>query len=185
MSSTTQISLADSLRSKNTWLVLLVVSAFGLFGGLFSLLVPHEEATAPIWYVYLIMGIVAAITAFWLLRPSEGDGARLVALSFIAGFIGQPIVDVFQARFQAIVAKNDAAKATRLGAKSAELALDDNRRAQRLQEIISRLMKSNPGVVGTVPEEIAKPTQTLENHRKDLEAIAVQLNELRSKYPEP
>ena len=184
MSNDPNPSFATSLRNPDTWIVLFVVAFFGVLGGFLSMVLPRGPDGPP-WYAYLISGLVAALAMFLFLRPNEANGPRLLALSIVAGFIGQPIIDSVQARVQAVIAKRDAAQATSLGTKAAELAKDDNARAQRLQKMIDTLIKLNPKNSNNVPEEIAKPDQTLATHQQELEGIAAELQQLKSRYPNP
>jgi hypothetical protein len=94
--------------SLDTWIVLVVVMAFGMLGGWAHRLgAQGDDATTLVGHV--VLGAVAALGSLWVIAPS--DPVKLIALSVIAGYAGKAVMSSLQARVEAATAKEATKKA--------------------------------------------------------------------------
>ncbi len=75
-------NLVGEIKKWDTWVVLIVVSVFGMLGGLSHKLTSQPDDKTP-WYGYLVVGAVAALAVLFVFAPS--DPVKLIALSLAAG----------------------------------------------------------------------------------------------------
>jgi hypothetical protein len=102
--------LAQLLFTGDTWLVLLVVMAFGMIGGWAHRLgSPKDDETTLL--AYLVLGAVAALGSLWVIDPEKTHALKLIAFAVIAGYAGKAVMSSLQARVEAATAKEATKKA--------------------------------------------------------------------------
>jgi hypothetical protein len=142
METTNTMNIADlvgSIKDWDTWVVLLIVAAFGLLGGLaHKLTSPPEDKTSSLRY--MLVGIVASLAVLFVFTPS--DAVRLIALSLAAGYGGKAVLDALEARVKVALAKEETARAKKDGQKALEAGKEAVRHAQKLSQINKELEKA-------------------------------------------
>ena len=128
-------SLAAELMTLETWLVLGAVAAAGALGGLArKLTAPASEAAAS--KANAVVGGITAL-AMLMVMPSQLQLVSLLGLSIVSGFTGKSLLDALRARAEALVAKEQAEKAT----KAAEAA--DEKRKEAVKTGLDAIRKAN------------------------------------------
>lgn len=132
-------NLVVDIRSWDTWVVLIIVSIFGLLGGLaHKLTSPPEDKTS--WPGYLIVGAVASLAVLFVFAPA--DPVRLIALSLAAGYGGKAVLNALEARVKTALAEAETAKTKEEGKKAIEAGRQAVSHAQKLAQVNKELEKA-------------------------------------------
>jgi len=126
------VKLVGSIKSGDTWIVILSVAIAGIVGGLaHKLTSPPEDKTSLPGYV--VVGAVSALAVLFVFAPA--DAVRLVALSLAAGYGGKAILNALEARVVTALARAETARAKEEGAKAVEAGKEAVQHAQALLRI--------------------------------------------------
>ncbi len=175
------VKLVDSIFSFKTWIVLIIVSIFGLLGGLSHKLTAPSEDKTP-WWSYSVVGIVASLAILFVFAPS--DPVRLIALSLAAGYGGKAVLDALKARVEVAITKTELVTTKENGGKAVEVGTKLGSIAQKLQqankELENALIKatalSRDAVFKTLTVPLPADLQSF--LAKPPEATANELNQL-------
>lgn len=184
--------LMDSIRNRNTWIILIIVSIFGVLGSLtHKLISPPEGVTSLLGYI--IVGAAASIAALFVFVPS--DAIRLIALSIAVGYGGKAVLDASEARIQALIAKEETVKAKEESKKAVELGEEAIGYAQELMglmedkkpsEEISDKQIPKPWDRGykEQPEKWSRePSKSPKDLTDKLKTLSAELDSLRKSLP--
>jgi hypothetical protein len=176
--------LVGSIKSLDTWVVLIIVSIFGMLGGLAHKLTspPKNKTSLP---GYLVVGAVASLAVLFVFAPS--DPVRLIALSLAAGYGGKAVLDALEARVKTALAEAETDKAKEEGKKAVEAGKEAISHAQKLsrinKELEKSLMKATQQPRETILETLKAPLPT-DLHSfvtKSSEAVTDELKQLSNK----
>ena len=128
--------LVTSITNWSTWVILIVVSIFGMLGGLAHKLTspPDDKTSLP---GYMVVGAVASLAVLFIFVPS--DAVRLIALSLAAGYGGRAVLDALEARVKMALAQAETAKAKEGGRRAVETGKEAVSYAQQLCQINKEL----------------------------------------------
>jgi hypothetical protein len=175
-------NLAQSATSRATWVVAGVAMFWGGVGGFAHSLLPTSKgALALPWYAQLIIGAAAAVAALWLILPDIG--ARLFAVSVVAGWMGPMLLDDVATRISKAVADRDVTFAAEEGAKAADLGAELAAGAARLKKALENVAIENPTAKKAL-KEFVQPATDFKAQQKELEDISKRLKQLKQKYAE-
>lgn len=138
----TKINIADlvsHIKNWETWEVLIIVSIFGMLGGLAHKLTSPSEDKTPLWG-YIVVGAVASLAVLFIFVPQ--DVVRLIALSVAAGYGGKAVLDALEARVKTALAMAETDKAKEEGKKAVEVGKEAVSHAQKLSQINKELEKA-------------------------------------------
>jgi len=148
------INIADligDLKNWDTWVILIIVSIFGMLGGLaHKLTSPTDDRTSLPGY--LIAGLVASLAVLFVFVPS--DPVRLIALSLSAGYGGKAVLNALEARVKTALAEAETAKTKEEGKKAVEAGKQAVNQAQKLAAVNKELEK-------TLMEITKRPRETV------------------------
>lgn len=184
------VKLIDSIYSLKTWIVLIIVSIFGILGGLSHKLTSSPDDKTSLWG-YIVVGAVASIAVLFVSQPA--DAVRLIALSVAAGYGGRAVLDALEARVKVAITKTELVTTKENGGKAVEVGTKLGSVAQKLQqankELENALIKatalSRDAVFKTVPltadlqSFLAKPPEATAN---ELNQLIAQLNILERSF---
>ncbi|HHT9125958.1 MAG TPA: hypothetical protein ACFYD6_09095 [Candidatus Brocadiia bacterium] len=123
--------LIDSIRNWKTWVMLIIVSIFGVLGSLtHKLTSPSADEISLLGYI--VVGAVASIAVLFIIVPS--DAVRLVALSLIVGYGGKAVLDASAAKMQAFIAKEETIKAKEIGKEAVDVGKEAVKQLEALME---------------------------------------------------
>ena len=131
--------LVSSIKDWDTWVILIIVSIFGMLGGLAHKLTspPEDKTSLP---GYIVVGAVASLAVLFVFFPS--DPVRLIALSLAAGYGGKAVLDSLEARVKTALAQAETAKTKEEGEKAVEAGKEAISYAQKLSQINKELEKA-------------------------------------------
>lgn len=176
--------LVGSIKSLDTWVVLIIVSIFGMLGGLAHKLTspPEDKTSLP---GYLVVGAVASLAVLFVFAPS--DAVRLIALSLAAGYGGKAVLNALEARVKTALAEAKTDKAKEEGKKAVEAGKEAISHAQKLsrinKELEKALMKATQQPRETILETLKAPLPT-DLHSfvtKSSESVTDELKQLSNK----
>jgi hypothetical protein len=176
--------LVSSLMELNTWMVIIIVSIFGMLGGLAHKLTspPGDKISLP---GCIVGGAVASLAILFVFFPSEP--VKLIALSLAAGYGGKAVLDALEARVKTAIAQAETAKAKEDGKKAVDAGKEAVSYAQKLAETNKQLEKNLIAAKGQPRETILETLQTplsveLQSFiARSPEVIAKDLNQLSNK----
>ena len=154
--------LVGSLKDWDTWVVIIIVSIFGMLGGLaHKLTSPSEDKTSlP---SYIVVGAVASLAVLFVFTPS--DPVRLIALSLAAGYGGKAVLDALEARVKTAIAQAETAKAKEEGKKAIETGKAAVKHAQTLLEKATKGLEATnlELMIGKSPDAFSDELKKLSN----------------------
>jgi hypothetical protein len=172
--------------SSPDWLKLFPVAALGVTGGALHLAFNIAAPQPTPWYQYLISGLVASLVVLIFLDPKSN--LKLFGAAIVGGYIGQPIVDSFQARVQAAVAEQEkdvaqkAAKtATGVAQSVAEIA-DRSIKREMVSDVLLGA-RANAVLPEGAQDKAAKPMASAEQDAARLAELQKQIKTLQREYP--
>lgn len=164
--------LVGSLKDWDTWVVIIIVSIFGMLGGLAHKLTspPEDKTSLP---GYIVVGAVASLAVLFIFFPLEP--VKLIALSLAAGYGGKAVLDALEARVKTAIAQAETAKAKEEGKKAVEAGKEAVSYAQKLAETNKQLEKDLIAAKGQPREAILETLKT---------PLSVELQSFIAKSPE-
>jgi hypothetical protein len=177
--------LVGSLMEWNTWFVIIIVSIFGMLGGLAHKLTSPPEDKTPLPR-YIVVGAVASLAVLFVFFPSEP--VKLIALSLAAGYGGKAVLDALEARVKTAIAQKETAMAKENGKEAAEAGKEAVSYAQKLAETKLQLEKNLMAAKGQTRDAILETMKTSLSGElqsfiiaKSPEVIADELKQLSNK----
>lgn len=167
--------IVDSLLDWRTWIVISVVSIFGMLGGYAHKLTSPPDDKTPLPR-YIVVGMVASLAVLFVFIPK--DPVRLIALSLVAGYGGKAILDALEARVKTALAQAETAKAKDEGKKAVESGKEAINYAQKLSLINNALIKEQPKETTLETIKATLPTTVHSFVAKSPETIADELKQL-------
>lgn len=155
----TKINIADlvsHIKNWETWGVLIIVSIFGMLGGLAHKLTSPSEDKTSLWG-YIVVGAVASLAVLFIFVPQ--DVVRLIALSVVAGYGGKAVLDALEARVKTAIAETKAARAEQERGTVMEVARIAVRQGLECSQTYEKLMAV-----------VAQPRDVLETMKTSLPA---------------
>ncbi len=176
--------LVGSLKDWDTWVVIIIVSIFGMLGGLAHKLTspPEDKTSLP---GYIVVGAVASLAVLFIFSPLEP--VKLIALSLAAGYGGKAVLDALEARVKTAIAQAETAKAKEEGKKAVESGKEAIGYAQKLAETNKQLEIDLMAAKGQPREAILETIKTplpVELHSfiaKSPEVLADEIKQLSNK----
>jgi len=135
------VKLIDSIYSLKTWIVLIIVSIFGMLGGLSHKLTSSPDDKTSLWG-YIVVGAVASIAVLFVSQPA--DAVRLIALSIAAGYGGRAVLDALEARVKTAIVRKENEEVKEDRSNSTDLLRKYNTYAHKLHQINEEFKKVLP-----------------------------------------
>lgn len=154
--------LVGSLKDWDTWVVIIIVSIFGMLGGLAHKLTspPEDKTSLP---GYIVVGAVASLAVLFIFFPLEP--VKLIALSLAAGYGGKAVLDALEARVKTAIAQAETAKAKEEGKKAVETGKAAVKYAQTLLEKATKGLEATnlELMIGKSPDAFSDELKKLSN----------------------